>query len=130
MPVGTEWIIDAFACDAAKLRDETILREIFKRIIDELSLTVIKEVWHQFPAAYGVTGFALLSESHLACHTYPEYKTATFNLYCCRQRPAWNWEENFKTMLGAGEVKITKIERGLPQSENENPQIQIAGGER
>ena len=130
MLVGTEWIIDAFDCDAAKLRDEALLREIFARIVGDLGLTVIKEVWHQFPAEYGVTGFALLSESHLACHTYPEYKTATFNLYCCRQRPEWNWEENFKKMLGANNVKITKVERGTPQSKIQNQKSKIAGGER
>jgi S-adenosylmethionine decarboxylase proenzyme, Bacillus form len=130
MLVGTEWIIDAFDCDAEKLRDCELLRRVFSLIESDLGLTVIKEVWHQFPAEYGVTGFALLSESHLACHTYPEYGTATFNLYCCRRRPEWNWEENFKKMLGAGEVKITKIERGKPQTAVSNPKIQSAGGER
>jgi len=54
----------------------------------------------------------MLTESHLACHTYPEYKTATFNLYCCRTRPEWDWEANLKEMLGAKKVLIKKIERG------------------
>jgi S-adenosylmethionine decarboxylase len=130
MLVGTEWIIDAFECDAEKLRDEQTLREIFRRVVGDLNLTVVREVWHQFPAEFGVTGFALLSESHLACHTYPEYKTATFNLYCCRQRPEWDWEKNFRKMLGAKEIKITKVERGNPQFEIQNPKSKIAGGER
>ena len=41
-------------------------------------------VWHKFGGEGGVTGLIMLTESHLACHTYPEYQTATFNLYCCR----------------------------------------------
>jgi S-adenosylmethionine decarboxylase len=130
MLVGTEWIIDAFECDAEKLRDEPLLREIFRRVVGDLNLTVVREVWHQFPAEFGVTGFALLSESHLACHTYPEHKTATFNLYCCRRRPEWNWEENLKTMLGAKEIKVKKIERGNPQSQIPNPKSKIVGGDR
>ncbi|MDQ3800691.1 MAG: adenosylmethionine decarboxylase [Acidobacteriota bacterium] len=129
MLVGTEWIIDAFDCDAEKLRDVAALRRIFSLVVGDLQLKVIDEVWHQFPGEGGVTGFNLLSESHLACHTYPEYRTATFNLYCCRTRPEWNWTENLNEMLGAGNVKIQKVERGEFQSETPNPKSKIAGGE-
>jgi S-adenosylmethionine decarboxylase len=130
MLVGTEWIIDAFDCDAEKLRDVAALRRIFSQVVGDLQLKVIDEVWHQFPGERGVTGFNLLSESHLACHTYPEYRTATFNLYCCRTRPEWSWAENLNEMLGAGNVKIQKVERGeaRQQSEIPNPKFQIAAG--
>ncbi|HEX8250979.1 MAG TPA: adenosylmethionine decarboxylase [Pyrinomonadaceae bacterium] len=129
MLVGTEWIIDAFDCDAEKLRDAAALRDIFSLVVNDLQLKVIEEVWHQFPGERGVTGFNLLSESHLACHTYPEYRTATFNLYCCRTRPEWNWTENLTEMLGAENVKIQKVERGHSPSANRNPKSKIVGGE-
>jgi S-adenosylmethionine decarboxylase len=58
-----------------------------------------------------VSGLALLSESHLACHTYPEFGAATFNLYCCRDGAAWTWEEALKEMLGATEVHVRVYER-------------------
>jgi S-adenosylmethionine decarboxylase len=112
MLVGTEWIIDAFGCDAEKLRDEQTLRAIFSSVVRDLDLKVINEMWHQFPAEYGLTGFALLTESHLACHTYPEYQTATFNLYCCRLRPEWHWQENLQKTLGSQSVRIQKVDRG------------------
>ena len=114
MIVGTEWIIDVADCDAEKLRDLNLLRDAFDRIISDLDLKVIGEVhWHQFPLpGNGITGLALLTESHLACHTYPESNTATFNLYCCRARPEWNWETNLRALLGAKKVKVTKVERG------------------
>ncbi len=112
MIVGTEWLIDACGCDAEKLRDVEALRGIFKRVIDELDLKVVGEVmWHQFPTPSGVTGLALLSESHLACHTYPEHGIATFNLYCCRIRSRWNWEEVLSEILKAEKVNVRMIER-------------------
>lgn len=129
MLVGTEWIIDAFECDAEKLRDGEALRRIFSQIVRDLQLKVIDEVWHQFPGERGVTGFNLLSESHLACHTYPEYGTATFNLYCCRTRAEWNWTKNLSETLGAKNVKVKKVERGEPQPAIPNPESKIAGGE-
>ena len=56
-----------------------------------------------------------LTESHLACHTYPEHGIATFNLYCCRTRPEWKWDERLTEMIGATNVNISKIERGSPE---------------
>jgi S-adenosylmethionine decarboxylase len=131
MLVGTEWIIDAFRCDAEKLRDEETLRRVFSLVVNDLELKVINEIWHQFPAEFGLTGFALLTESHLACHTYPEYKTATFNLYCCRNRPEWNWQRNLQKFLGAEAVRVQIVERGSEtKSQSSNFKSQTAfGGE-
>jgi S-adenosylmethionine decarboxylase len=112
MIVGTEWIVEAYQCDAEKLRDAQLLRSVFGEIIRDLNLKVINEIWHQFEGEKGVTGLALLTESHLACHTYPEYQTATFNLYCCRERPVWDWEEKLRSFLGAESVNVKTMERG------------------
>lgn len=68
--------------------------------------------WHTFPGAGGVTGLYLLTESHLACHTYPELGVATFNLYTCRSRPEWPWRERLATELGARCVTVRVAERG------------------
>jgi S-adenosylmethionine decarboxylase len=112
MIVGTEWLVDASGCSAAALCDVRLLRRVCERVIAELNLQVVGEMlWHQFPRPGGITGLALLSESHLACHTYPEYGVATFNLYCCRPRPEWPWAEGLSEMLGAREVKIQAVER-------------------
>src|SRR5687768_6812710 len=108
MIVGFEWLIEAEGCDARALRDEGKLRRVFAAIISELQLkTVGAGAWHTFEGGGGgVTGLVMLTESHLACHTYPEHELATFNLYCCRERPEWNWEENLQRMLGAKSVRV------------------------
>ena len=113
MMVGTEWLIEATGCDAGALGDLACLHRIFVRILEELDLHIVGDpVWHKFPAPGGITGLALLTESHLACHTYPEWQTATFNLYCCRARPAWPWDERLREMLGATAVSVRQVERG------------------
>ena len=101
MIVGTEWLIEAADCDPEKLRDENMLRAVFARVVADLDLKVIDSVWHKFPGEGGVTGLAALTESHLACHTYPEHRTATFNLYCCRTRPEWDWKSELRAAIWA-----------------------------
>jgi S-adenosylmethionine decarboxylase len=112
MTLGTEWLIDASGCDPAALADINRLQTIFDRIISDLDLHVLGEIaWHKFDSPGGVTGFAMLSESHLACHTYPEFRAATFNLYCCRDRAMWPWEQMLKEMLGASDVNVRTFAR-------------------
>ena len=134
MIVGTEWLIEAEGCDREKLRDESILRGLFERIIGDLGLKAIDSVWHKFDGEGGVTGMTALTESHLTCHTYPEYQTATFNLYCCRSRPEWDWQTNLHNTINAQSVRITKFERGHGaaadlKSESSNPKSNTAGGD-
>jgi S-adenosylmethionine decarboxylase len=112
MIVGTEWLIEAAGCQATQLRDEAAVRRILDAVIADLRLTTLDSIWHKFPGAGGVTGLIALTESHLACHTYPEHGTATFNLYCCRTRPEWGWEAKLTAALGAETVSVTRIERG------------------
>ena len=129
MIVGTEWLIEAFDCEAEKLRDVESLQSVFEQIIADLGLkTVGSANWHKFGGEGGVTGLVMLTESHLACHTYPEYKTATFNLYCCRSRPEWSWETNLIEILEAKSVNVQKIERGNPKSKIQNPKSKFVGG--
>ena len=134
MIVGTEWLIEATGCDAEKLRGEDGLRAVFDAIISDLGLKAIDSIWYKFPGEGGVTGLVALTESHLACHTYPEHRTATFNLYCCRTRPEWDWEARLKSALGAAAVSVMKIERGgsefaIPHSALRTPHSIAAGGD-
>jgi S-adenosylmethionine decarboxylase len=130
MIVGTEWLVEAAGCGPAALRDESLLRGLFDRIVGDLGLKAINSVWHKFPGEGGVTGLVALTESHLACHTYPEHRVATFNLYCCRSRPEWDWQANLMDALEAKSVTVTKIERGEsnPKSQIRNLKL-VAGGD-
>jgi S-adenosylmethionine decarboxylase len=122
LQVGTEWLVDAEGCRPDALRDAPLLRRLCEQILTTLELRTVGDgVWHQFPPPSGVTGLFLLTESHLACHTYPEIGLATFNLYCCRSRRRWPWEARLAELLGAARVTVRSVSRGcraeLPQEE-------------
>jgi len=113
--LGTEWLVDAHGCDPRLLRSRATLGRLFSRIVDELGLhPVAKAVWHVFPDEVGITGVLLLSESHLACHTFPERAFAAFDLYCCRPAQEWPWAERLADALGAAHVRVRSLPRGAP----------------
>jgi S-adenosylmethionine decarboxylase len=113
MSVGIEWLVDASGCPGERLQDVAAIRSILERIIADLDLRVVgKGAVHQFPDPGGVTALYLLTESHLACHTYPELGVATFNLYCCRARRPFAWSEELRARLDAKEVVVRSHARG------------------
>lgn len=125
---GTEWIIDAAGCRSEALRSGLLLDALCLAIIDDLDLHVVGAAqWHQFPEPGGWTGMFLLTESHLTIHTFPEHGLATLNLYCCRERDRWDWEERLGDFLGATSVSVRRIMRGQLQIDDFRLQIEEGG---
>lgn len=116
---GIEWIVEAHGCVPDRLRDLAALQDVFERITADLRLRPVQPTqWHQFPTSGGITGLCLLSESHLTCHTFPEFGSACFNVFCCRAREAWNFDAQLRTLLGAQRVTVQTIARRyLPLAE-------------
>ena len=109
---GTEWVIDAHGCEAAALADLTLLRSLFNRLIAELQLTPVADpAWHVFAGTGGVTGFVMLAESHVACHTFPELGTICLNVFCCRSRADWDAGRILAEIFGARSVDVRRLER-------------------
>jgi S-adenosylmethionine decarboxylase len=114
MIIGSEWLVEAAGCRAQALTDVATLRMMFERAIVELDLHPLHvPQFHVFPSPGGITGFVMLSESHLACHTYPEHGIITVNLYCCRPRPEWPWRERLQEMVGASDVSVRNFARTM-----------------
>jgi S-adenosylmethionine decarboxylase len=118
---GTEWIVDAQGCSPDSLRSVDALRSLFEQIIAAMNLRTIGEsVWHQFPGTGGVTGLCLLSESHLTCHTFPEFGSLCLNLFCCRPRPQWDFESQMARLFSAALVNVRVVNREYAASGEPN----------
>ena len=114
---GVEWVVEAYGCSRSRLSPLDRTQELFARMFAELELRQIGETqWHQFPGTSGITGVALLAESHLACHTFPEHASLCLNLFCCVPREEWPFAEALKELFGAASVEVRRLERAYAPS--------------
>ena len=119
---GIEWVIDAQGCSAESLSSSALLDELFQRIISEMRLRPVGPTqWHQFPNTGGITGLCLLAESHLACHTFPEFGSLCLNVFCCVPREGWELGPALKSMFGATSVSVRSVTRSYDADNGANP---------
>ena len=90
--VGKHCILELYDCDSSKLDDEVFLRSAITQAAERAGATLLNLITHQFQPQ-GVTGLALLAESHISIHTWPEAATPLW-MYSpvvttpCRRKPA------------------------------------------
>ncbi len=109
---GVEWLVEAFDCDPVALRDQGRLEELLAAMSLDLPLHPVRPaLWHRFPGEGGITGLCLLAESHFACHTFPEHRSMTINLFCCKPRPEWDFQDQLSRRFEAGLVTVRRLER-------------------
>jgi len=71
------------ACGMDYLMHRATLREHCLSLVQGVDLTITGDYFHQFDEGGGVTGVVVLSESHLAIHTWPEKMSVTVDVYVC-----------------------------------------------
>jgi S-adenosylmethionine decarboxylase len=79
---GTHIVSDVYGCDSTLLDDEIFLKELIVSSAEKAGATVLGELSHKF-APQGVTAIALLAESHVSIHTWPELGTAAIDVFTC-----------------------------------------------
>lgn len=111
--LGEEWVVDARGCDADALRDPVRLRGLVAHLLDAMRLTpAVPPLEHRFGGEAGITILVLLTESHLAIHTFPEVGALTLNVYCCKPRTPIDWRATLARHVGASGASVRTLVRG------------------
>ena len=65
-----------------------VLHALLTKTAAEGGLHVVSQIHHQFADPPGITFAMILSESHFAIHTWPEYGMLTYDIFTCSGRAA------------------------------------------
>lgn len=127
--LGVHTLIELWDCNA-KTNDPEAFREVLPRAATSCGATVLDILVHQF-SPQGVTGVAVLAESHLSLHSWPEYNYVGADLFTCgtRLNPAAAVAV-LEEFFAAKRVEVRSVPRGEfcpAPHENSSPP---SGGDR
>ena len=77
-------LLELYLCDYDKLNDESFLRCALNRAAKFAKATVLNLISNKFEPQ-GVTAIALLAESHISIHTWPESNYSAVDIFTCGQ---------------------------------------------
>ena len=83
MQSGEGWHLIADLVDGAHLDDAERIERCLAEAATAAGATLLEVRLHKFGAGFGVTGVALLAESHISIHTWPEFGTACIDIFMC-----------------------------------------------
>jgi len=78
------FLLELYRCDYEKLNDESFLRCTLNKAAKLANATVLNLTSNKFEPQ-GVTAIALLAESHISIHSWPESKYSAVDIFTCGQ---------------------------------------------
>ena len=112
-------LLELYRCDREKLNDESFLRCTLNRAAKLANATVLNLISNKFEPQ-GVTAIALLAESHISIHPWPELNYSAVDIFTCRQNmmPELASQYLIESLI-AKEHSLRVIERNPPSSVSE-----------
>ncbi|MGB0083803.1 MAG: adenosylmethionine decarboxylase [Rhodomicrobiaceae bacterium] len=78
---GTHLIVDVK--NGSRLDDLEHIENTFRKCIEVAGATLLHIHMHHFTPNGGVSGVAVLAESHISIHSWPEYGYAALDIFMC-----------------------------------------------
>ncbi len=78
---GTHLILDLWG--GRGLDDMELIEKALRRIVKSAKATLLHIHLHRFTPNGGISGVAVLAESHISVHTWPERAYAAFDVFMC-----------------------------------------------
>lgn len=106
---GTHLLIDLFG--AKRLDDLKHIQETLKRCVEVAGATLLHIHLHHFTPNGGVSGVAVLAESHISIHSWPEVGYAALDVFMCGEAKPHLTVDVLKSAFGADRVDVKEMLR-------------------
>ena len=116
--MGRHVLAEFFECDPNVLNNPTLVEQYMLEAALECGATVVQKCFHLFNP-HGVSGVVIISESHLAIHTWPELGYAAVDLFTCGEQcdPKVAYEF-LKQRFNSKDASYSQLNRGILDDKN------------
>ncbi len=108
---GVHLIVDMW--DASRLDDQDLTQATLKQAAEEAGATLLHVHTHKFEEGGGVSGVAVLAESHISVHTWPERHFAAFDIFMCGEARPADAIPALKRAFTPSHVNVVEHKRGI-----------------
>ncbi|MGB7430889.1 MAG: adenosylmethionine decarboxylase [Ahrensia sp.] len=106
---GSHLIIDLY--DAERLNDLEYIQSTMLECVEKAGATLLHIHLHPFEPN-GVSGVAVLAESHISVHTWPEAGYAAFDVFMCGDAKPELCIDILAKAFNAGQTEVSNLRRG------------------
>lgn len=106
---GTHLIIEVVQGEG--LDDEARIASAFRDIVTTCGATLLHIHTHKF-SPQGVSGVAVLAESHISVHTWPEIGYGAFDVFMCGDAQPWRAVDVLARAFNTADVRVRQLRRG------------------
>ncbi len=106
---GTHLIIEVMK--GTGLDCEERIQNAFRKSVEVCGATLLHIHTHKF-SPQGVSGVAVLAESHISVHTWPEIGYGAFDVFMCGDADPWKAVDVLKEAFDTSHVEVRELLRG------------------
>ncbi|NMA01807.1 MAG: S-adenosylmethionine decarboxylase proenzyme [Clostridia bacterium] len=123
--LGRHILAEIHGCDFQILNNVRKVEEIMVNAALDAGAEVREVVFHKF-SPQGVSGVVVISESHLAIHTWPELGYAAVDVFTCGDKVnPWDACNYLTERFGAKHMNASEIKRGMVQDTMEKEAVNL-----
>lgn len=108
---GTHLIVDLW--DAINLDDGELIDKALREAADKAGATLLSIDLHRFTPNGGISGVAVLAESHISIHTWPERAYAAIDVFMCGEAEPHRAIDVLRKVFAPGMLTVTEHKRGV-----------------
>lgn len=108
---GTHLLIDLWR--ARGLDDLELVERALREAVAACGATLLNIYLHHFSPNGGISGVAVLAESHISIHTWPEREFAAIDIFMCGTCDPYQAIPVLRRMLGTDSIQLNEQRRGL-----------------
>jgi len=119
--LGKHLLIDCWGCKY--LNNESRLRDILESAVSRAGATLLHTYTHKFGRGGGISGVAVLAESHISVHSWPEYSFTAFDIFMCGKSDPELALKELTEQLEPERIQVSRFKRAAMERDacKENP---------
>lgn len=108
---GSHLLIDLWQSE--RLDDLAHVEQTLINAVEAVGATLLRMDLHHFTENGGVSGVAVLAESHMSIHTWPECGYAALDVFVCGGCDPYKALPVLRAAFRPGDVRVSEQKRGL-----------------